>query len=178
MRVVFVLVAVALAGCWQQTIYAGPRLDGNGIVAWEVGASYGGSAPIATGALTASVDSSGLYAAREERAVARKMSSTPEPGAPRGMVRGILEWGEWYPGFAWRAGMYGGAAFDDHQRAVGVIGCQATLSPLVWWGRNDAASSQHAALGLQIGTEAIPVQDVFVVRAALAIELQFLPKRW
>jgi len=178
MRIVIALAAVALAGCWQQTIYAGPRLDGSGIVAWEVGASFGASIPVVTDTVTASVDSSALHAARPARAVARKTSMTTEPGAPRGMVRYLVEWGDWSPGFAWRAGMYGGAAFDDQQRAVGVIGCQAALSPLLWWATNDAASRQHAALGLQLGTEAIPAEQLFVVRAALAVELQFLPKRW
>lgn len=174
------LAPLALAGCWQQTFYVGPRLDASGVVAWEVGASIGASAPVATGAVTASLDSSGLYGARPEPApaVARKASMMTGPGAPTAVIRGMLEWGEWSPWFAWRAGVYGGAAFDNQQRATGVIGCQATLSPLVWWGLDDAASNQHAALGLQIGTEAIPGDQMFVVRAALAIELQFLPKRW
>jgi hypothetical protein len=176
-----------LAGCWQMTVYVGPRMDADGVVGLEVGASMGAAAPVGRGAIAASIDSSGLYRTNEapDARVARKEQAVA-PQQLNGMIRGVVEWSEapaasdrFYrtSGIGWRAGVYGGVAFQEDRALRPLVGVQAAVSPLVW-GLDDAWSKQFIALGVQLGTEAIPGADVFVMRAALTCDMQFLPRRW
>jgi len=180
-----------LAGCWQMTVYVGPRMDADGVVGLEVGASMGGAAPVGRSAITTSIDSSGVYPDkhRARAAAARLAMEEQQPVAKQqlnGMIRGVVEWTESpvgsdrfvrTSGLGWRAGVYGGVAVQEDQSLRPLVGVQAALSPLVW-GLDDAWSKQFIALGVQLGTEAVPGADIFVMRAALTCDMQFLPRRW
>jgi hypothetical protein len=175
------------SGCWQMTFYVGPRMDAEGVVGIELGASMGVAAPIEGSAIATSIDSSSsVYPRKQPPATAARSIMEPPGNQPLvGMIRGVVEFTDApvaserfvrTPGLGWRAGFYGGVAVQEDRALRPLVGVQAALSPFVW-GLDDAASKQFIAFGVQLGTEAVPGDDVFVMRAALTCDMQFLPRR-
>jgi hypothetical protein len=185
------LALLVLAGCYQMTLYTGPRVDSSGNTSWELGASFGGARPTRSGAVALSFEGSAPVSDPTKEcpasgcAVARSTASTPSES--RVAVHGLLEWisGPLLPPrdlqrtsrLPWRAGVYAG--FDRRMDGanLGSIGGMAAVSPLILYAhtRNDRRS---LALGLQVATDVTPGDGRVVGHAAIACDMHFLPRWW
>jgi hypothetical protein len=188
----YLVAAVTLTGCWQMTIYVGPRVDSTGAVSVELGASLGMAVATPRGGGALSLDTSmpipqpALRCPAGGCAIARSSTGGgDDAAASRAEIRGVLEWigrppasdREFLraPGLGWRAGISGGLDVRADGRSFGSIGGLATISPWIW-GFDGATSKQFIAFGMQLGAEMTPEDGRFVGRAALACDLHFFPR--
>jgi hypothetical protein len=185
------VVLLLLTGCWQMTVYVGPRVDSTGDVGAELGVSMGASQPASRrGAVSASVDATmRLDHAQTTGDVARR--TTPIEAPPRGTIRGVLEWSQHpvadaedftrAPGIGWRAGVYGGVEShgvpnEPPADMIPLVGASLAISPWVW-GLDDQRNTQYIGFGVQFGVEAL-ADGRYAARAAVVIEGQYLPTLW
>lgn len=198
MRIAVVVACAAMAGCgYQMSLHAGPRVDAEGRVGVEFGATMGAAVfpnknARRTGAIVASVEGapyvttdSDCHACTTARGAPMSTSSKVQG---RAAVRGMLEWVEEAntaearyvraPGVARRFGAYLGVDMDEDER-LGLVGVTAGVSPWVW-GFHGRASDHWLALGVRLASELIPGETDghrVVVRALVQADVVFRDSR-